>query len=250
MAGIMNGLSLYGTFIPYGGTFLVFSDYMRPAIRMAALMKLCVIYVMTHDSIGVGEDGPTHQPIEHLSSLRLIPNLHVLRPADAIETALCWQFAISNQQGPTLLSLSRQNLPALEYSGDRDIAKGAYILRSTKHPIVNLYASGSEIHIALKAAEMLDIEGISTQVISVPGLQLLLQQEPNFIASLTSSKVLLAIEAGTIGMWRELIGDDGIFIGIEQFGHSAPAHKLFEFFGLTAENIVTRVKAKLNEKQT
>jgi transketolase len=244
MAAIMNGLALYGNLIPYGGTFLVFSDYMKPAIRLSALMQLNVIYIMTHDSIGVGEDGPTHQPVEHLSSLRLIPNLDVLRPADDLETMLCWKLALNNTSGPTILSLSRQNLPQL--SGESpSVEKGAYILLSAKNPIVNLYASGSEVQIALKAAELLNKEGIQTQVVSVPCLQLFLKQNDEFKKSLTNSRIKLAIEAGCMGMWRDLIGDDGLFIGIDQFGQSAPGNKLFEFFGFTAENIIAQVKAKL-----
>lgn len=248
MAAIMNGLALHSNIIPYGGTFLVFSDYMRPAIRLAGLMQLNVIYVMTHDSIGVGEDGPTHQPIEHLSSLRLIPNLNVLRPADDIETMLCWQLALKNTSSPTLLSLSRQNLPQLSHQANPDLHQGAYILLKAEQPVVNLYASGSELQLALKTAEILNKEEISAQVISVPGLQLFLQQTAEFKKPFTTSRIKVAIEAGCLGMWRELIGDDGIFIGIDQFGQSAPGKELFELFGFTVENIIKQIRAKLNEK--
>ena len=247
MASIMNGLALYSNFIPYGGTFLVFSDYMRPAIRLSALMQIRVIYVMTHDSIGVGEDGPTHQPIEHLSSLRLIPNLNVFRPADDLETAFCWQEAIENTQRPSIISLSRQNLPQLP-DNKRDVRRGAYVIGPVKDPKVLLFASGSEVHIALKAAEALNNDGIATQVISVPCLGLFLEQDDEYKKSLLNCKQRIAIEAGSCGMWRELIGDEGIYIGIDQFGHSAPGNKLFEFFGITAQNIVNKVKVLLDGK--
>ena len=249
MAAIMNGLALYSNFIPYGGTFLVFSDYMRPAIRLAAMMHLRVIYVMTHDSIGVGEDGPTHQPIEHLSSLRLIPNLNIFRPADDIETALCWQMALESDDRPSVISLSRQNLPQLP-DIKRKVAQGAYLISSAPldDNYVSLMASGSEVHIAVKAAEILNAEGISARVVSVPCLELFLKQDAAYKSSLLKGKLRVAIEAGCCGIWREVIGDDGLFFGIAEFGRSAPGNKLFEFFGITAQNILKQVKARLDGK--
>jgi len=243
MAAIMNGLALHSNFIPYGGTFLVFSDYMRPAIRLAALMKQKVIYIMTHDSIGVGEDGPTHQPIEHLSSLRLIPNLNVFRPADNMETIACWKMALESNAAPSLIALSRQNLPQITQV-KCDAERGAYLLQGHENSEISIFASGSEVHIATSASEILNAEGIKTQVISVPCLELFLKQDEIYRKRILSSKYKLAIEAGCEGSWRRIIGDEGIFIGIEEFGHSAPADKLFEYFGISAENIVRKVKGK------
>lgn len=244
MCTVMNGLALHGGFIPYGGTFLSFTDYCRPAIRLAALMKLRVIYVMTHDSIGLGEDGPTHQPVEHLAALRCIPNLKVFRPCDGVETAECWQEALTNTSGPSVLVLSRQNLPTFRQDHDNQSTRGAYILSPADGtPKAILFATGSEIEIAMKAQALLKEKGIPAQVVSVPSFELFRTQPDSYRAEILgpSSAVKVGIEAALRQGWDELIGSDGLFIGMKGFGESAPAEVLYKHFGITAEAVVEAV---------
>lgn len=246
MGAIMNGITLHKGFIPYGGTFLVFSDYCRPAIRLSALMGLRVIYVMTHDSIGLGEDGPTHQPVEHLASLRAIPNLLVLRPADAIETLECWQIALKRTEGPSLLVLTRQSLPTVRTHFDTKnlCEKGAYILSETegKTPEVTLFASGSEIAIALEAKHQLEQDHhLSVRLVSVTCMELFFLQSKDYITSLLcNSSLKIAVEAAISMGWERFIGPHGIFIGMHSFGASAPAEILYQHFGISAEQIVKK----------
>lgn len=244
MAAIMNGMYLHGGIRPYGGTFLVFSDYMRNGMRMSALMKIPAVYVLTHDSIGLGEDGPTHQPVEQVSSLRLIPNLNVWRPCDGVETLAAWQSALNNET-PSALALSRQGLPVLARDDAQitDIAKGGYILKATENAKACLVASGSEVELAMKAAEALEKEGISVQVVSMPCLDIFLAQEPSYQEKvLPKGLVKIAVEAGVTGLWKGIVGDKGTVIGLDTFGASAPAEQLFEQFGFTVENVVEKVK--------
>ena len=249
MAAAMNGLALHGGFIPYGGTFFVFSDYCRPAIRLAALMQQRVIHVMTHDSIGLGEDGPTHQPVEHLSSLRAMPNLCVFRPADAIETAECWELALRRTNGPSILALSRQNLPTVRTDANENLsAKGAYVLSKSSKAAADvvIMSTGSEITIAIDAQKLLEESGISTRVVSVPCMELFAQQSAEYQASVLPLGVLrVAVEAGAQMSWDKYLGQNGLFIGMDSFGASAPYEVLYQHFGLTAANIAARVKEKL-----
>lgn len=251
MGAIMNGLALYGGLIPYGGTFMVFTDYCRPAIRLSALMGKRVVYVMTHDSIGLGEDGPTHQPVEHLASLRAMPNLYVFRPADAVETLECWQLALETLDTPSVLSLTRQGVPAVrhEYSDDNLCAKGAYILREATGEVqVTLFATGSEISIALEAKTALEDESIGTRVVSVPCWELFEKQSAEYKGAILSNLSLkVGIEAASKYGWERFLGTDGIFIGMEGFGASAPASQLYTFFGITADAVVDKVKVKLEK---
>lgn len=251
MAAMMNGMALYGPFIPYGGTFLVFADYLRPALRLSALMKQQVIYVMTHDSIGLGEDGPTHQPIEHLASLRAIPNLLVMRPCDRIETLECWQLALNRHDGPSLLALSRQALPQLRitHSEDNLCSKGAYILQEYGDSIeITIYASGSEVSLAKMVAEKLHTEhGKAVRVVSAVCLDLFAMQPMEYQVSIMCNKSLkVAIEAGCSQGWDRLIGPHGMFFGIDSFGESAPAEQLYKHFGLDADNITNKILSCLN----
>jgi transketolase len=251
MAAAMNGMALHGGVIPYGGTFLVFSDYCRPAIRLSALQQTRAIYVMTHDSIGLGEDGPTHQPIEHVMSLRMIPNLDVYRPADTVETAEAWALALSRKETPSLLCLSRQNLPQLrlEKSGNLS-ARGAYRLRSASaERKVVLIATGSEVHIALQAAEALEGRGIGADVVSMPCWSLFDAQDAAYRADLlpNDDTLRVSVEAGTTMGWERYTGLDGLRIGIDRFGASAPAEDLFERFGFTADAIVPQIVAALGK---
>jgi transketolase len=249
MAAAMNGMLLHGGLIPFGGTFLVFSDYSRNAVRMAALMKIGVIHVFTHDSIGLGEDGPTHQPVEHVSALRLIPNLETWRPADAFETALAWQAAIERRDGPTALALSRQNLPPQPHPAGQveKILRGGYVVHE---PIgafeAVIIATGSEVSIAVDAAKKLADAGHAIRVVSMPCAERFLKQDAAYRTSvLPKGSKRLAVEAGVTQYWRGFVGDDGDVIGVDTFGESAPAPALFEHFGLTVPNIVTRVLALL-----
>ena len=242
MAAIMNGLALHGGFIPFGGTFLTFSDYSRNAIRMAALMNLRVIHVFTHDSIGLGEDGPTHQSIEHVSSLRLIPNLEVWRPCDTVETAVAWKLALQRKGAPTALALSRQNLPFVPRSDGQiaAIERGGYVLAEAEGgaPQRILIATGSEIALALAAQKILAAEGISTRVVSMPSTETFDRQDAAYRAEVLPADIpKIAIEAGTAALWWKYVRGSGDVIGIDRFGESAPAGKLFEFFGFTAEKI-------------
>jgi transketolase len=238
MAAAMNGMALHGGVIPYSGTFLVFSDYCRPAIRLAALMGLRVIHVMTHDSIGLGEDGPTHQPVEHLAALRAMPNLNVFRPCDAMETAECWELALRERNRPSVIALTRQNLAAIrtEYSETNLCARGAYVLHETgSRPDVTLFATGSEVQIALDAAGLIARERFGVRVVSVPCFELFEQQSPEYRAGIVgNAPVKVAIEAAVRMGWDRFIGADGIFVGMESFGASAPYEKLYEHFGITA----------------
>lgn len=249
MCAAMNGLALYGSHIPYGGTFLVFTDYARPAIRLAALMKQRVIYVMTHDSIGLGEDGPTHQPIEHVSSLRAMPNLNVFRPCDAVETAECWALALQATETPSILSLTRQGLAQqrLEHTDENLCARGAYVMHEASSDAkVVLIATGSEVEIAAAARETLEADGIATRVVSMPCAELFEAQDAAYKSAVLPADALKAsIEAGTTYGWQRYTGLNGVNIGIDTFGASAPAEELYAHFGITAEALVDAVKAAL-----
>ena len=251
MGAIMNGLALHGGFIPYGGTFLVFADYCRPAIRLSALMQQRVVYVMTHDSIGCGEDGPTHQPVEHLASLRAIPGLNVYRPCDATETAECWALALSSTNAPSLLSLTRQNLPAIrsEYTADNLCARGGYIISPAKDKAqVTLMATGSEVMIALEAQKMLAEKNIAANVVSLPCWELFDAQSSAYRESVLGKDILkVAIEAALPFGWERYIGNDGIFVGMKGFGASAPAKDLYKHFGITSEHVVRAVNDRLGK---
>lgn len=241
MASMMNGMALHGGFIPYGGTFMVFTDYCRPAIRLSALMEQRVIYVMTHDSIGLGEDGPTHQPVEHLAALRAIPNLQVFRPADAIETAECWALALASSNRPSILSLTRQNLPTVrtEYTADNPCARGGYVLADADNAKVTLIASGSEIEIAMDAQNKLSDKGIAAKVVSLPCWELFDAQPASYREeTLGKHTVRIAIEAASGFGWERYTGDKGAFVGMKGFGASAPAQDLYKHFGITADAAV------------
>jgi transketolase len=242
MAAAMNGMALHGGVIPYSGTFLVFSDYCRPSIRLAALMRQRVIFVMTHDSIGLGEDGPTHQPVEHLAALRAVPNLNVFRPADATETAECWQLALESADAPSVIALTRQNLPAVRtaFVAGNLSARGAYELAPADGDAdVSIFASGSEVEIALAAKTQIDMRGYAARVVSVPCFELFAGQDEDYRAELLgNARINLAIEAAVGQSWAPFIGRDGIFIGMTGFGASAPYGQLYEKFGITAEAAV------------
>jgi len=240
MAAAMNGIALHGGFIPYGGTFLAFSDYSRPAIRLAALMGVRVIHVMTHDSIGLGEDGPTHQPVEHLASLRVIPNLLVFRPADAIETAQAWDCALRAARQPSVLCLSRQALPVLDrsFAAENLVARGAYVLSEPEGPRdVTLIATGSEVTIAVAAAELLRRRGLHAAVVSMPCFELFEAQSPDYRAKILGRAPRIGVEAAVEGNWRRWLGETGEFVGMAGFGASAPAGELYSQFGITAEAV-------------
>lgn len=247
MAGIMNGISVYGCFRPYGGTFLIFSDYARNAIRMSAMMCQPVIYIMTHDSIGLGEDGPTHQPVEQLPSLRLIPNLNVWRPADVIETTVAWEMAIKKLNGPTLLALSRQNLPTLVSDSSKLplIRKGGYLLKEGENPQLTIIATGSELSIAATAAHQLEKEdGITANIASIPCVEEFLKQDLAYRESVIAPDIAaVIIEASQPDLWYRLLPKvGGVVIGLENFGASAPANQLYQQFGLTADTVVKKAK--------
>jgi len=246
MGAIMNGLALHGGFIPYGGTFLVFSDYMRNSLRMAALMGIRAIYVFTHDSLGLGEDGPTHQPIEHASSLRLVPNLDVWRPCDTVETAAAWVAAIERKNGPTALLLSRQNLP-FEKRNDQvmgEIEKGGYVLADASGAKAILIATGSEVQLALAAQELLAGQDVPARVVSMPCTSVFDRQSQQYKDSVLIPGVRrVAVEAGVTDFWRKYVGLEGAVVGIDRFGESAPAPDLFKHFGFTPENVVKAVRS-------
>ena len=250
MAAAMNGMALHGGVIPYGGTFLVFTDYCRAAIRLSALQQQRVVYVMTHDSIGLGEDGPTHQPVEHVQSLRMMPNVLVMRPADAVETAECWEIALRQKARPTVLALSRQGLPQVRNAPDEIgmCSRGAYRLKKNGNaPKVTLVASGSEVHVALDCAEQLEKQGVGAQVVSMVCTELFDEQDDAYRGDiLPDSTLKVSIEAGTTFGWERYVGTDGLTIGIDRFGASAPAGDLFAKFGLTADAIVPQIMNKLN----
>ncbi|MDP3492558.1 MAG: transketolase, partial [Hyphomonadaceae bacterium] len=249
MAAAMNGMALHGGIIPYSGTFLVFSDYSRPAIRLGALMGQRVIHVMTHDSIGVGEDGPTHQPVEHVASLRNIPNLLVFRPADGVETAEAWEVALNSTTAPSLIALTRQNLaPARkEHTDDNLVAKGGYVLSpATKPEKVVLLATGSEVEIALEAQKTLEAEGIGARVVSMPCFSLFAAQDAKYRADTLGGKLpKVAVEAGIRDGWDRWIGPEGGFVGMTGFGASAPYKALYKHFGITAEAVVKAAKERV-----
>jgi transketolase len=250
MAAAMNGLALHGEYMPYGGTFLVFTDYCRPAIRLSALMKQRVVYVMTHDSIGLGEDGPTHQPVEHVASLRAMPNVAVYRPADVVETAECWLAALEDKDRPSVLVLSRQGLEQvrLTHTDDNLSARGGYVLKDADgEATATLISTGSEVELALKAQDELQKVGIPTRVVSLPSWERFDEQDDAYRAEvLGRTAVNVAIEAGATQGWERYVGRDGIVIGIDRFGASAPAGELFNYFGLTVDNIVNAVKSKVS----
>lgn len=249
MCAAMNGMALHGGVIPYSGTFLCFSDYARPAMRLASLMGIRVGFVMTHDSIGLGEDGPTHQPVEHLAALRAIPNHIVFRPADATEAAECWQLTLENHKTPSTLALTRQNLPAVrtEYVEENLCGYGAYELATADGDAeVTIFATGSEIEIALDARKLLQAAGHPTRVVSVPAFELFEKQSPEYRkAMIGNAKVKVAIEAGIRMGWDSFIGTDGIFIGMHGFGASAPIEELYKHFGITAEAAAKAATARL-----
>jgi transketolase len=248
MAAAMNGLALHGGIIPFGGTFLVFTDYCRPAIRLSALMHQRVIYVMTHDSIGLGEDGPTHQPVEHLAALRAIPNLLVFRPADTMETAECWALALSTKNRPSILALTRQALPHLraDAASANHCARGGYIIRPAKAARkVTLIATGSEVSLAVEAREALEAQGIGTAVVSLPCWELFDEQPESYRKEVLGDGLRVGIEAAGDFGWSRYLGSAGIFVGMPGFGASAPAPDLYKHFGITAAAIVEKVKAKI-----
>ena len=253
MGAVMNGLALHGGFIPYGGTFLTFSDYARNSIRMAALMRQRVIFVLTHDSIGLGEDGPTHQAVEHLASLRLIPGLEVWRPADAVETAVAWKCALQPGNGPTALALSRQSVAQLEHTPETVAlsARGGYVLvDSDGPPELILLATGSEVGLAVECAAALD--GIRTRVVSMPCMEQFARQDPGYQEQVLPSEVSarIAVEAGVGAPWHRWIGPQGRVLGVEEFGHSAPGARVMEHFGFTVENLTTMAREMLGQGVT
>jgi len=246
MGAMMNGMAYHGAFVPYGATFLIFSDYMRPSIRVAALAGLQTIYVFTHDSIFVGEDGPTHQPVEQAFALRAIPNLHVYRPADGHETALAWGMALARREGPTAILLTRQKVPEIQREATGELAdprRGGYLVVGDEHPEAVIAATGSELHLALEARQRLGAEGRKINVVSVLCLEVLDEQDPVYRMRLFPEGVPVAtIEAGITAPWRVLAGPDGLTIGIDRFGASAPAEELARHLGLNADDVVDRLR--------
>jgi transketolase len=253
MGAIVNGMSVHGGLIPYGGTFLVFSDYMRPAVRLSALSHYPSIWVYTHDSVGVGEDGPTHQPIEHVVSLRMIPNLVTIRPADANETAQAWRVAIKHN-GPVALVLSRQNLPTIDrdvYAGAEELAKGAYVLADfgNEDPELILMASGSEVDLVLRAGANLAAEGVNLRVVSFPSWELFTAQDQDYQDMVLPPQVTkrLAVEAGVSFGWQRWVGDKGAVIGIDKFGGSAPGDLVMDEYGFTVANVIEKALTLLKK---
>ena len=251
MCGIMNGLALHSSIIPYGGTFLIFSDYCKPSIRLSAFMKQRVIYVMSHDSIGLGEDGPTHQPVEQLSHLRSVPNLNVLRPADTMETLECWEIALKNSSSPSILALTRQKINPIrkEFVKENKCSYGAYELSRTNKEIkLTIFASGSEVNLAIKVSHKLAIESIYSKVISVPCQELLEEQSADYKKKiLNETKFKISIEAGSTDCWKKYVGETGLTFGINDFGKSAPYKDVYKHFSLTSENITKKVKEMINK---
>jgi len=242
MAAVMNGLALHGGFIPYGGTFLVFSDYARNALRLAALMGAHAIYVFTHDSIGLGEDGPTHQPIEHVSSLRLMPNMTVWRPADTVETAVAWRAAIEHKNGPSALVLTRQNVPALKHSDPRAAERGGYVVSDAAGARAVIIATGSEVALAVEAQKMLAGEGIPVRVVSMPSTSVFDRQPVEYRNNVLGTLPKVAVEAGVTDYWRKYVGLEGAVVGIDRYGESAPAADLFKHFGFTPQAVADAVR--------
>ena len=255
MGAVVNGMAMYGGLIPYGGTFLVFSDYMRPSVRLSALSHIPSIWIYTHDSIGVGEDGPTHQPVEHLAALRSIPGLTVLRPADANETAQAWVYAITHREGPTAIALSRQSLPVIDrtrYQEAEGLHKGAYVLgdMGSGLPELILIASGSEVDLIIKAGELLAARGVSVRLVSFPSWELFRQQDQAYQENVLPAGITkrLAVEAGVSQGWREWVGEAGVTICVDKFGASAPAGIIYEKYGLTVESVINQAEELLRRK--
>ncbi len=246
MCATMNGVSLHGGLIPYGGTFLVFSDYARNALRLAALTGIRVTYVFSHDSIGLGEDGPTHQPIEHAASLRLMPNMEVWRPCDGAETVLAWAAALRRKNGPTALLLTRQNVPFVKRNSSSDIERGGYVVSDPGQPRAVVIATGSEVHLAVGAQALLAAEGVAVRVVSMPSTSVFDRQSEDYRSSvLPPGLPRVAVEAGVSDYWRKYVGPEGAVVGIDRFGESAPAADLFKFFGFTPENVAKAVRSVL-----
>ena len=246
MAAIMNGLAL-SSFVPIGGTFFVFSDYMKPSIRLSALMGLPVIYVMTHDSIGVGEDGPTHQPIEHLASFRAMPNIDLFRPADLIETQECYEIALSNKNKPSMMVLSRQKVPQIRSPLNRNMSsRGGYVISEAKDKDaidIVIFATGSEVSIALEVQKILQSNGRSVRICSVPSFDLLYMQGAEYVGELKGgANIMSAIEAASSFGWHKIIGSNGVFFGLDRFGESAPAADLYRYFNLTPDSIASELE--------
>jgi len=255
MGSVVNGMAIHGGLIPYGGTFLVFSDYMRPAVRVSALSHIPSIWVYTHDSIGVGEDGPTHQPVEHLAALRAIPQLTVLRPADANETAQAWSFAITHRDRPTALALSRQALPVIDrdrYHGAEGLLKGAYVLGDlgSDPPELILMATGSEVDLIIKAGEALAAQGVCLRLVSFPSWEVFRQQDPDYQESVLPRKITrrLVVEAGISQGWMEWVGAEGITLTVDKYGASAPADIIYEKYGLTVEKVIDQAEKLMRRK--
>jgi transketolase len=253
MGAAVNGMTLHGGVIPYGGTFLVFSDYMRGAVRLSALSNIGSIWVFTHDSIGVGEDGPTHQPVEHIAALRVIPNMVTLRPGDANETAQAWKIAIERRDGPTALALSRQGVPTLDrskFNSAEGVKKGAYVLKDFGEGALDiiLMASGTELSLIVSAAEQLVAKGIGVRLVSVPSWELFQAQGQAYIDDVLPPRISkrIAVEAGVPYGWNRWVGDHGVIMGVDRYGASAPAKTVFEKYGLTVENVVLKAKALLS----
>ena len=250
MAAMMNGMVLHGGCIPYGGTFLVFSDYCRNALRVAALMGVGSIFVFTHDSIGLGEDGPTHQPVEHVASLRQIPHMDVWRPCDAVETAVAWAMALERRNGPSSLALTRQGVAHQERSSSQieQVRRGGYILSEARDPSVIIIATGSEVALAMSAQRTLADKGTRARVVSMPSTNVFDRQDDAYRDSVLSKGVpRVAVEAGVTDFWRKYVGLDGAVVGIDRFGESAPGGALYEYFGITAEAIVAEVEKTLTK---
>lgn len=256
MGAALNGINLHGGVIPYGGTFLVFSDYNKPAIRVAAISNIPSIYVFTHDSIGLGEDGPTHQPIEHLASLRNTPNVYVFRPADANETAICWEMAIKRNNGPSAMILTRQSLPTLDrskFGSVSGVKQGAYVLHEEKNNEIDLIfiATGSEVHLVLEAATVLEKEGYSVRVVSMPCVELFESQPEAYREKIfpKSVKKVISVEAGSTSGWYKWVGSEGVPMGIDRFGISAPFEKVYHELGITTDSIVKKAKTCINKEK-
>jgi transketolase len=247
MSHIMNGMALHGGIFPFGGTFLMFSEYARNALRMSALMKQRVVYVFTHDSIGLGEDGPTHQPVEQTATLRMIPNMTVWRPCDTTETLVGWAASVEKKDGPSCHILSRQNLPFMARTDAQiaDIRKGGYVLSDATGAKVTLIATGSEVELAMNAQKALAAEGIAARVVSMPSTNEFDKQDAAYKAAVLGNTKRVAIEAGVTDGWYKYVGLDGAVVGLDRFGESAPAPLLFKEFGFTTENVVAKVKAIL-----
>ena len=251
MAAVMNGLALYGGLIPYGGTFLIFSDYCKPSIRLSALMGLKVIYIFSHDSIGLGEDGPTHQPIEQLSGLRAIPNLNVFRPADINETLECWEIALKSKNTPSVIALSRQKVPYINPNNSKEnkCENGAYVVNITSHDSnVTLVASGTEVELALKVQNKLKENNTQSKVVSMPCMELFDNQSEKYKEDLIEKdSLVVTLEAGSITSWQKYIKNKGLNLGIDQFGESAPYKEVYDHFNLTEDKITNFIQKKLRE---